>query len=473
MLPELLKAMVNDSVRGDDRMTDRDPAASTLAQKPSILGRRTVRTLAFLGIAGIFYGTLIPFQIEAGREWSWHLHWGDFVPSDAVANVSFYIPIGIFLRLIIRRRGSFWLTEWAFCLAAAAGMSYLSEVCQTILVYRVPSLLDTLFNVCGTVIGVAIAPGFQRLLRNQHAWIYHELRVRPFTAAASATLIVVITGGLMPFDVHPTLNHVTGALHRLETAPLMLPWTSAYNPTIPLTPVELFDKLASASTYALMAFMLLLSVRETGETRQRAMTYALTRSIALASTIEILQLFTVAHVTDPRDLLAAWMFCAIGTAAGYKLCVLSRSDLPKPTVVLRGLVMVIGIGVISRAIVVATLPNPYSSPGQTINWLPMAGSFYQSWSKLLGNYTADMLRYAVFAALLILWARSNRRLLHWCWVVGTTLAAALIGQLLALNSGQPIDSAQLLIAAIAGAIVVRLDRAIFGYKSVVARNPIS
>jgi len=472
MLPELLKAMFNDSLRGDDRVTDRVPTGSRGSQKPSILGRRTVRLLAFLGIAGIVYGTLMPFQVEEARTWTWHLEWGRFVPHDAVANVFVYIPIGIFVRLLLRRRGSSWLAEWAWCLMMAAGLSYLSEVCQTVLAYRVPSLYDTVCNIWGAAIGVAIAPGFQRVLRNQHAWIYHELRVHPFTAAAAATLIMVIIAGLMPFDIHPTLHHVTGALRRLHAAPLALPWTSASNPTISLTPVELFDKLASAATYALMAFMLVLSVREMGRTCEQAASYALTRSIALASTVEMLQLFTVAHVADPRDLLMAWMFCGIGTAAGSRACSLARSGLPKPTAVLRGLVTLLGAGAIGRAIVVATLPNPHQDPGPS-TWLPMAGTFHQSWNSLLAHYITGMIHYAVFAALLILWMHANRRWLHWSWVVGATLAASLIAQSLALGTGQPTDSAQLIIAFGASAIVVRLDRAIFGAIPAVARTSIS
>jgi len=471
MLPDLLRTMLDDSGRGDDRRADRGQRTPP-AGKPSVLRRRTIRLLALIGIVGIIYGTLMPFQVDDSRTWTWHLAWERFVPSDAVANVLVYIPIGIFVRLLLRRRGSFWLTEWAWSLMLAAGLSYLAEVCQTVLAYRVASWVDVVCNIGGAAIGVALALVFQRVVRNQHAWLYRELRMRPYTAAAAATLILVAVAGLMPFDVHPTPAHLADALHWIQSAPLTLPWTSAADPTVPLAPVQLFDKMAAAAAYALVAFMLVLSVREMGRTREQAALYALTRSLVLAATVEMLQLFTVSHVADPRDLLMAWAFCGLGTAVGSRVCARSQAGLPRPGTVLRGLVMVLALGIVGRAVVAVALPNSNPVPVAT-SWLPMAGSFHRPWNSLLAHYTTGLFHYAVFAGLLVLWLRASHRQLHWLWVVATTLAAALVGQLLAIGTGQPSDTAQLLLALLAAAMAIRLDRAVFGRRPAIVQTPLS
>jgi len=134
--------------------------------------------------------------------------------------------------------------------------------------------------------------------------------------------------------------------------------------------------------------------------------------------------------------------------------------------------MVLALGVVGRAVVAAALPSPDPVPVPT-SWLPMASLFHRPWNSLLAHYTTGLFQYAVFAALLVLWLRASHRQLHWMWVVGATLAAALVGQLLAVGTGQPFDTAQLLLALLAGTIVVRLDRAIFGRRPAIVRTPLS
>jgi len=458
MLPDGFRVTFDDRARAGHRAVG--PVHSG---KPAVLGRWTVRLFAALGIAGIIYGTLAPFHIDPGRSWSWNLQWHPLVPGDAIANVLVYVPVGIFLRLLIRRRGSWWYSECIGSLLLAAALSYVTEACQTVLVYRVPCWVDWCCNVTGALAGLALAPVFQRLLRAQHAWLYQELRARPFSAAAAATIILVTTAGLMPFDLQPTPSHLSAALTHARSAPLALPWTTMDSQTIPLEPVQIFDKMAAAACFGLMAFLMAIGQREVGRSPAGAVWYAFTRCAALVAAIEMLQLFTIAHAADPRDLLMGWLFAGLGAGLGWSVLSRCPTALPRPTTVLHGLVMVLAFGVAGRAVVVAACLQGGTSPVMN-SWLPMAAAFHRPWQALLSDYLVSLLQYALLAGLLGLWSRAGARRPSAWLLLATAGLAGLAGQIVALLAGRPMDTAQLLIALFAAWLVLRLDRAIFGRR---------
>jgi len=101
--------------------------------------------------------------------------------------------------------------------------------------------------------------------------------------------------------------------------------------------------MTAAACYGLVAFLLAIGQCESGRRRGAAVWFAMSRSVALVAAVELLQLFTIAHVADPRDLVMGWFFSALG--AGVAWSVLSRSveGLPRPVAVLRGLVMVLAL----------------------------------------------------------------------------------------------------------------------------------
>jgi len=461
VLPELLRSSLNDAWRGDDR-GDRGGVhrvADFTGGKPAVLRRRTVYLLCFLGILGILYGSLAPFQVDRGRQFGWGLLWHPFIPSDAIANVLVYVPMGVCLRLMVRRRGSIRLAEYAATMAVAGSLSYLVEACQTVLAYRVASWLDVICNVSGAAIGASMAPTVQRVIRNQHAALYLGLRSQPYGAAAAATLIVLAVAALMPFDVHPTMGHLGRRLHMLAQSSLALPWTAAASPSNPLTPLQNVDKLIGASAFGFGALILVLAGCEAGRLREAAVRYALTRMLALATVIELLQLFTVAHVADPRDLLIAWAFCGLGAAIGSRVIARSRCRLPQPANVLRGLVLVVAIGLAGRGAAAVLLPTGGEHAVMS-SWLPMATSFHRPWDSLLGAYLSSLAWYGLFAGSLVLSFRAARRVPR--WTASTTAAAALVGQAVLAMSGQPVDTAHIFLALLAGGLVQRADRALFG-----------
>lgn len=454
VLPELLRSGLDDVRCGDDR------GSGCRAQgKPPVLRRRTIYLLCLLGVFGILYGSLAPFQVNRSDLLSWNLLWCPLVPGDAVANVLVYVPMGVCLRLMVRRRGSRRVVEYLSALAMAAAMSYVAEVCQTVLAQRVPSWLDVICNVSGAAMGAALAPILQRVIRDHHAALYGGLRNRPYNAAAAATLIVLATAALMPFDVHPTPGHVGRRLQMLAQSSLAVSWTTAASPTPALTPLQSFDKLIGASAFGLGAMILVLAGCEAGRRGEAAVWYALTRTLMLAVVIEVLQLFTIAHVADPRDLLMAWAFCGLGAAIGSRLITRSPDRLPRPAHVLRGLVLVVAVGLAGRGAVAVLLPTGAAHPVMS-SWLPMSGAFHRPWSSLLATYLTGFGYYALFAGSMVLSFRAARRVPR--WTVAATVAAGVLGQVALVMSGRPADTAEILLALAGGMFVRRVDRALLG-----------
>lgn len=424
-----------------------------------MLRRRTVRLMAAVGLVTLVYGTLMPFQIDPARTFSWQLRWHAPAPGDFIANILIYVPIGICLRLLFRRRESRWPTECLWSLAAAGSISYLTEVCQTVIVARVPSWTDTISNFAGAAVGVAVAPAVQRICRNIHAWLYRALRERPFSAAAAAATLCICVYGLTPFDARPTPGHVSQRLEMLLAPESWTPLSGAWS----LGGPQWVQKIVAAAAFGGLAFLLVLAAREAGAGVGRAGREALRRTAFLAMAIEVLQLFTVSHVALIADLLAAWI-CAVGGAAlGVALLWWSPEVHRRPLAVLRGIMLATTAGLLGwGALSIALHDAPASSAGGS--WLPMVNHFDRSWDGLLGLYTVSFLQYGMIAGLVAMAYRARRRAPWTPVVLGAAVAAAVAGMGLAGYGGYPIDSGQILLGLLAGMMVSRIDGALFGHR---------
>ncbi|MGQ9651863.1 MAG: VanZ family protein [Phycisphaerae bacterium] len=456
-----LNTLFDDASRGDDR-DGQDLGLCLPSGKPPVLRRRTINLIAVLGIAAILYGTLMPFEIDRSKPISWNLQWMPSMPGDAIANVLIYVPVGAFLRLMFRRRGSLAAVEWAASLVVAGGLSYLTEVAQTVVVSRVPSWIDTLCNFSGATAGIALAPLLQRVLRNAHAWLYRELRMRPMAMAAMTVMICVCTYALAPLDVKPTPTHVAKRVAHLRALPRQWLWLPG---DASLNPMAVMDKVISAGAYGLLAFVLLLSAREAGRSMFRSLWYALTRSLALAVVVEAIQLFTISHVADSRDLFSAWLCCLLGCVVGWTAMGTSPDLCRSPMTLLRGLVAVISGVVLAWAVGSIVLSTPAQTPMHTTCW-PAIGNFNRSWSSLLGDYTSGLLQYILVGGLIVLWSRATRHRPSMALVVTATWIIAVTSISVTAFRGYNIDTAQLILGVVGGIIAVRFDRAIFGRQRV-------
>jgi len=460
MLPELVRGMLDDAGRGDDR---RGPAALPpgLTGKPPVLRRRTIRLLCALGLLAILYGTLVPFDIDPSRSLSLNLRVHRPASGDFVANILIYVPIGAFLRLMLRRRGSHRLWEWSAALTLSAGLAVGTEVLQTVVPSRVPSWTDAASNVFGAVLGILLAPALQRCLRNLHAWLYQTLRDRPLSAATAAAMICIWVHALAPFDIRPTPAHATRAARHFQAA-LAEGWGGVSWTDEALSRTQRVDKLMSAASYGLLAFLLSLSAREAGRREAGCAWYALSRTVLLAAGIEAIQLFTVSHAAEPADLVGAVAAGILGTGAATVLLTARPFVHQYPGEVCCGVLAVAAAG-LSLWAALAWTPSGPAGGASGASWLPVVGNFHRTWDSLLGEYTTGLLRYTLIAALVALWSRSRRRRPGRALVAGGTIAAALLLQANAmLTRGAIFDSTQILLALLAAAAVLAVDRAIWG-----------
>jgi VanZ family protein len=466
MIEAVIKTSLQDRLRGEDRVrlpggldclrgldSSGAPERIDCIGRPPVLRRRTIRLLAVIGILGILYGSLAPFQIAPTRTWSWSLPMTAPVPGDVGCNIFIYIPVGILGRLLVRRRGSRVIGEWCFALLLAAGLSYAAEATQSVLVARVSSLTDWLCNVGGAMIGACLAPLAQRMLRNQHAWLYSELRVRPFTAAAAAATMLTFIAALMPFDFRPSPWRVAHACQQFFNYGVS-EWASASGAAHQL------DKLLAAAAYGALALLLVLAGREAGRGVGSAALWALKKSALLAGVIELLQLLTPSHVAQMSDLLLAWA-CTGGGAALATAWLLAREGRPPRAVSVARLLVAVGMfAVLARTLVGAAAAGGESSA--FASWLPMSGQFTRPWGSLIGSYLNSLAHYTLVAGLMVLWYRASG--------VRPRPAVAMLGALLPVlmeacvsacfNAG--FDTALVLLAFAAGIVAISVDRALFG-----------
>ena len=134
--------------------------------------------------------------------------------------------------------------------------------------------------------------------------------------AATTAMICVCTYALAPLDLKPTPGH-RGQTASRNCGPCRT-IGSGCRVNHRSSPMAVMDKVVSAGAYGLLAFVLLLSAREAGRSLPRSAWYALSRSVVLAVAIEGVQLFTISHVADPRDLFSAWLCCLLGCLVGWQ-----------------------------------------------------------------------------------------------------------------------------------------------------------
>jgi glycopeptide antibiotics resistance protein len=73
---------------------------------------------------------------------------------DAVRNIFLYIPLGVLLGLMVRRRSRF---AFVGGLLLIVGVSTTFEIAQLFVASRFPSIDDVLFNAAGGSLGLALA----------------------------------------------------------------------------------------------------------------------------------------------------------------------------------------------------------------------------------------------------------------------------------------------------------------------------
>lgn len=455
-----LSILFNDAPRGDDRLIP-SPAKSG---KPPVLRRSTLNWLGACLLAVILYGSLMPFELKSGWNWTWYLTLHKPSPPDFVANLILYFPIGIFLRLFFRRRGTYAATEILLSLLTILVVSYGTELCQILLIDRVASLTDVVSNVAGAAAGILLAPAAQRGMRNLHGWLFASMRCRPFAAVAAVLTLTISTFALMPFDPMPTRTHLQSRLDAVLNAESLLPFGAGSGGDLNVSPDEAIAKVMAACAYGVLAFVLVLSECERGRRPGRSALYAFTRASAFASAIELVQLCTISHAFDPADLTGAWLCAGMGTlAASFWATARGDLTLSRRTALIR----VLTLSALVVSVLWALVPSlGVEQPGASSLriGLPMINNFQMSWNGLMGLYTMAFLRYALIAGVVVAWRRSSGLIPRAWMILAAAMGALLVTMTLTWWNNQSFDSCHLFLAGLAAVLVHRIDLALFGQR---------
>lgn len=184
--------------------------------------------LAFVVIAVLIYGSLIPFDfawssaveqhggavpalLEAFTSPQWIIASQgkssvglSFAMSDLLMNLLLYLPLGVTVRMALRARRKRWPVEILGTVAIAFALSWTVESLQGLMPTRVASCNDVLANTSAALMAALIAPSIWRLYKFTAFWVYcrlagvlitlRKLAQRPSIAITLAMINAVVIG---------------------------------------------------------------------------------------------------------------------------------------------------------------------------------------------------------------------------------------------------------------------------------------
>ena len=365
--------------------------------KPAVLRRSTLRTLCVVWLGLVIYGTLGPLGYRgdemAVAEWivpQWLApveNWSWFPPGHAVnyhryndvfTNVLVYVPVGIALALLIRRRGGVRGLELLLAMSLAVGLSYVTELLQQFMPARSADRGDLLVNSAAALLGCLIAPRAQRVIRQGHEYAYERWRDRPWLVLAW-----VMTG--------------------LTLALMTLPW-DLYWPSIEVEYQRSLDPLdfRRFATFGLLGFLIAMAMIERYGPRGQALGEAIKRIFVCGVLFESAQMFVKSHACGLLDMGTAFVGGLLGIGAASWLAgrSLTRGGLPtaarraSATLLLVGLVLFGLIAGMSGTDVLGADPQ-----GPRVLWCPFQVQFLESFDRVLINAAESLLLYATVAML--------------------------------------------------------------------------
>lgn len=259
---------------------------------------------ALVVVAAVVYGSLIPFDLApslSGASLVGSIEGLRFAVaplSDRLLNMAIFAPIGIFLVLCRRARGS--ITRGAIgVVVCGVAISVAVETAQTHVLSRVGSWYDVILNVTGVAIGVWIAiaarlwgPCLSRRASDQ-------LQTRPFSSIATLVAVGFLVYELFPFDFVTSTEAMLAGFRNARWDVLSARSTPIGEPPFG----AIVAQLAGAGWFAVLGYLSALAGRERGRSRGASFGLAVKHGILLACLIEGMQLFTGSHVFDVASVI--------------------------------------------------------------------------------------------------------------------------------------------------------------------------
>lgn len=246
-------------------------------------------------IAGILYGSWIPFDLSMTRLDSAWTH--RFPPlgfphsslEDILVNIVVYVPVGLGLNLLIRRRRPVFLRSVFISVCMALSVSFVAECGQVLSASRAPSWIDVGVNAFGATLGALMEPFFLMLLHGVVVRARRTIAERPMMVAATVLSILWVMLSLTPFRFVPD----TVELHDRF---LLARWTLV--PSVTWSAASVADLLQTAAPLMIACACL---AREHVARRWSAWLAgisALKHAVMLIVVTEALRTFTVTEVFD-------------------------------------------------------------------------------------------------------------------------------------------------------------------------------
>lgn len=196
MLPPRLPVQFAD--RADDPL---GPPAEL--GKPPVLNRGTLGWLCAGCLALVIYGTLGPLGHGAGpwltavSDWRWIPPQVRSDRNDVLTNLLVYVPVGVALRLLVRRRGRAGAPDLLLGLTLAVLLSYTTEFLQQFMPGRSSNLTDVYVNSFAALVGGLLAPTVQHTLRRLHEYAFFHVHLREGTYTVLGWVAVIVAFVLM------------------------------------------------------------------------------------------------------------------------------------------------------------------------------------------------------------------------------------------------------------------------------------
>ncbi|MFQ5805265.1 MAG: VanZ family protein [Phycisphaerae bacterium] len=365
--------------------------------KPAVLRRSTIRAACVVWLTLVVYGTLGPLGTGDGQwlspvdEWRW------IPPSypirlssynDVFTNALVYIPVGVALALLVRRRGGTRVLELALAAFLSIALSYVTELLQQFMPPRSSDWNDLVVNSSAALFGCLIAPRAQNAIRRGHELTVWHWRSRPW----------LVLAWLM-----------TGFTFVLMTIPWDLTW-----PSIEMQWERDFDLLdfRRFAVFALLGFLITMAMVERLGPRAQAIGEALKRIFVCGVLFEACQIPLKSHACGLLDISTAFFGGMTGCGAARwltRLGPVSAGDLSAArrtlaTLALLGMVTFALIAGVSR--IEASGLNPY---GPSVRWLPFQFQFLKPFDRVVTGAVESLFLYSSLTTLCLYLTRGHGR----------------------------------------------------------------
>jgi len=421
-----------------DRRDDPRSAAGALL-KPPVLRRGTIRAVCAAYLALVIYGTLGPLGdadtpwLGPAPNWRWippayPLHYGRY--QDILTNVLVYLPVGVALALLVRRRGGKLGTELLLTVSAGVGLSYGTELLQQFMPARCADLGDLITNAAATLLGSLLAPRAQSALRRAHERLFWDWRAHPWSALAW------LMGGL-------TLALMT------------MPWDPC-RPSLETDYRRDLDALdfRRCAAFALLGFLITLACCERRGRGRPALGMALRLVFVCAVFFEAAQVFLRSHACALLDISTALLGGLIGCGAARALPG-SQGAVGVPPAT-RRVVALLGLLLVVAAAPILGLSRVAETPGRLADgcvlWLPFQTQFLTPFDRAVLATAETSFLYLAAAALSLYVSGGRGRRTALLLVVGL---AGMVETAKAVFLGAPADPTSLLLAFVAWVVVCR------------------